>query len=143
MDQRHTPPRPRILTGPAAAASVVAPGRRRLLFAASGLAIAPWLPSLAHAANVVAVRTWPATDYTRVTLEVDSALKAEHFLLDNPLRMVVDLEGLTLSSQLRNLVSKIEPDDPYVSNVRVGQFQPDVVRLVFDLKQNIAPQVFT
>lgn len=143
MDQRHTPPRPRILTGPAAAASVAAPGRRRLLFAASGLAIAPWLPSLAHAANVVAVRTWPATDYTRVTLEVDSALKAEHFLLDNPLRMVVDLEGLTLSSQLRNLVSKIEPDDPYVSNVRVGQFQPDVVRLVFDLKQNIAPQVFT
>src|SRR5690625_1988193 len=109
MDERHTPPRPRILTGPAAAASVAAAGRIRLLLAASGLAIAPWLPSLAHAAKVVAERTWPATDYTRVTLEADSALNADHYLLDNPLRKVVDLEGLTLSSQLRNLVSKIEP----------------------------------
>ncbi len=144
MDHRNLPPRHRAVTSAqASAVSVAAPGRRRLLAAAGGLVVVPWLPSLAHAAGIVAVRTWPAVDYTRVTLEVDAALKAEHFLLDNPMRLVVDLDGVELSGQLRNLVSKIEPDDPYIANVRVGQFQPDVVRMVFDLKQNIAPQVFT
>ena len=34
-------------------------------------------------------------------------------------------------------------DDPYIAGVRVGQFQPRVVRLVLDLKQPVAPQVFT
>src|SRR5690606_10582828 len=31
----------------------------------------------------------------------------------------------------------------YIGSVRVGQNRPDVVRLVIDLKQPIAPQVFT
>jgi N-acetylmuramoyl-L-alanine amidase len=43
------------------------------------------------ASTVLAVRTWPAADYTRVTLELDSELKAEHFTLENPHRMVVDI----------------------------------------------------
>src|SRR5699024_10036943 len=39
--------------------------------------------------------------------------------------------------------SKVEHDDPYIDTVRIGQNTPDVVRLVIDLKQSIAPQVFT
>ena len=89
------------------------------------------------------MRTWPAEEYTRVTLELDSELKADHFTLDNPDRLVVDIEGLTMSRAINDLVSKIRPNDPYISTVRVGQNRPNVIRLVIDLKQAVAPQIFT
>ncbi|MGB3290773.1 MAG: N-acetylmuramoyl-L-alanine amidase [Burkholderiaceae bacterium] len=117
--------------------------RRRLITTAGSLFILPVIPSLTHAATIVAVRTWPADEYTRVTLEMDSELKAEHFTLDHPDRLVVDIQGLSINSTINNLVSKIKPNDPYISSVRVAQNRPDVVRLVIDLKQPIAPQVFT
>lgn len=98
---------------------------------------------LAHGAQLMAVRVWPASDYTRVTLESDTPLQAKHFLVVNPTRLVIDIEGLELSAQLRELVSKVRADDPYIAGVRVGQFKPHVVRLVFDLKQGVKPQVFS
>src|SRR5690606_5674628 len=100
-------------------------------------------PDLAPAAPILAWRTWPADEYTRVTLEMDSELKAEHFTLENPDRLVVDIEGLSMNGKLNDLVSKIRPNDPYIASVRVGQNRPDVIRMVLDLKQPIAPQVFT
>jgi N-acetylmuramoyl-L-alanine amidase len=100
-------------------------------------------PQLAWGAEIVAVRVWPAADYTRVTIESDAALAAKHSLFDAPDRLVIDIDGLQLSPQLKELLGKIRPDDPYIAGVRVGQFQPHVVRLVIDLKQVTAPQVFT
>ncbi len=100
-------------------------------------------PQIAWGAEIVAVRVWPAADYTRVTIESDAALAAKHSLFDAPDRLVIDIDGLQLSPQLKELLGKIRPDDPYIAGVRVGQFQPTVVRLVIDLKQVTAPQVFT
>jgi N-acetylmuramoyl-L-alanine amidase len=40
------------------------------------------------------VRVWPADEYTRVTLENDGDLKAEHFMVPDPPRLVVDIDGL-------------------------------------------------
>ena len=117
--------------------------RRQLLSAAGALLCLPVIPRMAMAATVLAVRTWPAAEYTRVTLELDSELKAEHFTLENPHRMVVDIEGLKMSDALQKLVGNVKPDDPYISSLRVGQNRPNVVRIVMDLKQAIAPQVFT
>jgi len=97
----------------------------------------------ARAAQIMAVRVWPADDYTRVTLENDSDLKTTHFLVKEPNRLVVDVEGIDLNDALRSLVAKIQSDDPYIRQVRVGQNRPNVVRLVFDLKEEIKPQVFT
>ena len=98
---------------------------------------------LAFGAKLLAVRMWPAKDYTRVTLESDEILKVSHQLLTNPHRLVVDVEGLELTNTLKELVAKVKSNDPYVSQVRVGQFQPRVVRLVFDLKESIQPQLFS
>ena len=98
---------------------------------------------LAFGAMLLAVRMWPAEDYTRVTLESDEVLKVSHQLLTNPHRLVVDVEGLELTNTLKELVAKVKSNDPYVSQVRVGQFQPKVVRLVFDLKESIQPQLFS
>lgn len=94
-------------------------------------------------ASIVAVRVWPAQDYTRVTLESDRPLAAKHFLVESPHRLVIDIEGLDLSPGLRELIGKVKPDDPYIAGVRVGQNTPTVVRIVLDLRQPVAPQIFT
>ncbi|WP_214279260.1 AMIN domain-containing protein, partial [Escherichia coli] len=52
-------------------------------------------------ATIVAVRVWPAPDYTRVTLESDQPLAAKHFLVESPHRLVIDIDGLELSPGLR------------------------------------------
>jgi N-acetylmuramoyl-L-alanine amidase len=98
---------------------------------------------IARGANIVAVRVWPAEDYTRVTIESDVALRATHQLIADPDRLLVDIDGLDLNPTLRELVAKITPNDPYIRQVRVGQNRPSVVRLVFDLKESVNPQVFT
>jgi N-acetylmuramoyl-L-alanine amidase len=95
------------------------------------------------ASSVLGVRVWPARDYTRVTIESDQPLQNAQQLLQGPDRLVVDLSGLDLDQALKDLVSKITPNDPQISSVRVGQYQPHVVRMVFDLKGSVKPQVFT
>ena len=119
--------------------------RRSALARLGSLALLLQAPQLARGAEIVAVRVWPAADYTRVTIESDSALVARHTLASKPERLVIDIDGLELSPQLRELVGKVRADDPYIAGVRVGQYtsQPRVVRLVIDLKQAVAPQVFT
>ncbi len=119
-----------------------APTRRQTLRAGS-LVLLLQAPQLARGAGIVAVRVWPAADYTRVTIESDAALVARHTLLDAPARLVIDIDGLELSAQLKELLGKVRPEDPYIAAVRVGQNQPRVVRMVIDLKQPVAPQVFT
>ena len=122
------------------------PKTRRTMLKAGGTLLlsvfAPIASNPAQAAQILGVRVWPADDYTRVTLENDSNLKATHFLVIDPHRLVVDIEGLTLNPTLRELVAKVQPNDPYIKQVRVGQNRPNVVRLVFDLKEEINPQVF-
>ena len=93
--------------------------------------------------DIVAVRVWPAADYTRVTIESDKALTTKHQLVEGPDRLVIDIEGLVLSAKLRELLGKVQPDDPFIAGVRVGQNTPTVVRLVLDLKQSVVPQIFT
>jgi N-acetylmuramoyl-L-alanine amidase len=117
--------------------------RRQALREMGSLALLLGAPQLAWGAAIVAVRVWPAKDYTRVTIESDKPLAASHLLTEAPYRLVVDIDGLELSPALRELVGKVRPDDPYIGSVRVGQYQPRVVRLVFDLKQMVRPQQFT
>ena len=97
---------------------------------------------IARGATIVAVRVWPAADYTRVTIESDTPLSESHFVAENPTRLVIDVDGLELSPALRELVGKVQADDPFIAGVRVGQYQPRVVRLVLDLKQPTKPQLF-
>jgi N-acetylmuramoyl-L-alanine amidase len=122
---------------------VMRPGRRRALRSMGALVLAFSARELAFGASIVAVRVWPADQYTRVTIESDEALIAHHTLIDNPDRVVIDIDGLELSPELRELVGKVRADDPFIAGVRVGQNQPRVVRLVIDLKQPTAPQVFS
>jgi N-acetylmuramoyl-L-alanine amidase len=116
--------------------------RRTILKAGGTLLLAVLGAAPARAAQILAVRVWPAADYTRVTLENDSILKVTHTVIPDPDRLVVDIDGLDLNDALKGLVAQIKSGDPYIKQVRVGQFKPGVVRLVFDLKEKIKPQVF-
>src|SRR3954466_12893117 len=113
------------------------PTRRAWLARGGAVVLILSATHLARGATIVAVRVWPAADYTRVTIESDEALAAKHFMTGNPPRLVVDIDQLELSPTLRELVGKVQADDPFIAGVRVGQNQPHLVRLVVDLKQTV------
>lgn len=117
--------------------------RRRLLQGVGAM----WLLSVskvgfAASGQVVAVRVWPASTYTRVTLESTHILKYRQFALSDPERVVVDIEGTNLNAVLKGLGGQIRDEDPFIKSARVGQFDPKTVRMVFELKQNVTPQTF-
>ncbi|KAA1195254.1 N-acetylmuramoyl-L-alanine amidase AmiC [Photorhabdus heterorhabditis] len=118
--------------------------RRRLLQGAAAM----WLLSVsqvgyAASSKIIAVRIWPASSYTRVTLESNISLKYRQFMLKNPNRIVVDLEGVQLNHALKGMGEQIQSRDPYLKLVRAGQFDPKTVRLVFEVKQLVSPHMFT
>ena len=116
---------------------------RRSLLQAGSLVLLLGRQHIAHGATILAVRIWPAPEYTRVTIESNGALNARQFFLSTPPRLAVDIEGIDLNPTLRDLLAKVHHDDPNIAGIRVGQNAPGVVRLVIDLKQPALPQVFT
>ena len=116
--------------------------QRRDWLKASGLALMLGYADICKGASLVAVRVWPARDYTRVTLESDVALKTKYTFVPSPPRLAIDIEGLELNPAIKEWVGKIKPDDPNITGVRVAQNSPGMVRMVFDLKQAVQPQVF-
>ncbi|WP_300449482.1 N-acetylmuramoyl-L-alanine amidase [Accumulibacter sp.] len=121
-------------------------GRRRLIKLAGAslfLTVSPLSQAAAtRSAGVLAVRIWPAADYTRVAIEHSAALKYTHFMVKDPERLVVDLEGIEFTSVLEGLAGKVAPNDPNIKLLRAGRYKPGVVRLVMELKGEANPQVF-
>ncbi len=101
------------------------------------------LPALANAAvNITATRVWPAADYTRITIEASSEISQKMLLLKDPDRLVLDLDGVDLNANLKALANQISPNDPYIKQVRVGNFKPGTVRVVIDLKVEVKLNIF-
>jgi len=96
----------------------------------------------ASAAKIAAARMWPAQEYTRVVLEAPVAVPHEVFTLRDPYRVVLELQGTELTSELAQLPSRVQPSDPYIAAIRFGTRQPDILRIVFDLKAETRPQLF-
>lgn len=121
-------------------------GRRGFLRSVGSLCLLSVTPVGALAASVassiVAVRVWPAEDYTRVTIEHKGMVKFTQTMVHNPERLVVDIEGIDLNGVLKSLGDKVGPNDPYIRQLRAANYKPGVVRLVMDLKGEVAPQVF-
>ncbi len=117
--------------------------KRRTFLETGAVVLTLGVSPLARGANIITVRIWPAPEYSRVTIESDSALSTTHTFVTNPPRLAVDITGVTLNPALKELVAKVQPGDPNIAGIRAGQFTPTVVRLVIDLKQAIRPQVFT
>jgi N-acetylmuramoyl-L-alanine amidase len=117
--------------------------KRRDVLARGTLVLLLGAGQIARGATIVAVRVWPAPEYSRVTIESDGKLRSKEVVMTEPPRLAVDIEGIDLDPQLRELVAKVRADDPFIAGIRVSQTAPGSVRMTIDLKQIAVPQVFS
>jgi N-acetylmuramoyl-L-alanine amidase len=109
-----------------------------LLPAAQWAAPAAW----ADASRIASARLWPAQEYTRVIFEAAAPIEHQLVTLREPNRLVVDLARIERSRELEELAARVQPADPYIAQIRVGQPSGGFLRVVVDLKSEIRPQVF-
>ncbi|MCX8964499.1 N-acetylmuramoyl-L-alanine amidase [Erwinia psidii] len=120
------------------------PGRRRWIKTAGAVVLLGISKAgFARQAEVVAIRIWPSSTYSRLTLESSTPLKYRQFALSHPERVVIDIADLHLNPVLGSAGNLVRGDDPLIDNVRVGQFDKNTVRLVVELKQSVTPEIFT
>jgi type IV pilus assembly protein PilQ len=100
-----------------------------LLFGATVAAAAPAARTTATA-TVTAVTVVPGAGRADVMLSYDGTVTVSDFTLENPQRIVVDVKGATM--RLRT-PSYDRVNRAGIRNVRIGQYEADVVRLVLDL----------
>ena len=103
-----------------------------------------WLAPVAwaDAARIASARLWPAQEYTRVIFESATPIEHQLVVLRDPGRLVLDLARIERSDELAALASRVQPADPYITAIRVGQPAGGFLRVVLDLKSEIRPQVF-
>jgi N-acetylmuramoyl-L-alanine amidase len=85
---------------------------------------------------------WPAQEYTRLILEAATPLEHQLLIMKNPDRLVLDLEGVELNSEVEQLSARVRPSDPYIQAVRVALHRPGTLRIALDLKSEVNPQLF-
>ncbi|MBE7368729.1 N-acetylmuramoyl-L-alanine amidase [Ramlibacter pallidus] len=114
--------------------------KRRGLLQAGSIVLLLGAHQIVRGATVVAVRLWPAPEYTRLTIESDGLLTSR--MASSPRQVALDIDGLTLDPGLRELVAKVHADDPYIAGIKLLQPLPGTVRLQVELKQPTLPQLF-
>lgn len=88
------------------------------------------------APEVTGVSVSPVADRTEVVIQIDGAVSASDFALDDPSRVVLDLSGM---GAVRNALYNVGRGG--VRSVRIAPFQPGVVRVVIDLEGSVAYDV--
>ncbi|HKP66025.1 MAG TPA: N-acetylmuramoyl-L-alanine amidase [Casimicrobiaceae bacterium] len=108
------------------------------------LPAAPWLASAAwaDASRIASARLWPAQEYTRVIFESTTPIEHQLVVLRDPDRLVLDLARIDRSDDLAALAARVQPADPYIAAIRIGQPAGGFLRVVLNLKSEIRPQVF-
>jgi len=88
-------------------------------------------PDSSQLPRVSSIRHWSTSNYTRIVIEVDNEVEFDQSRLSNPDRIFFDLRGARLSSTLLGKTFPVE--DGFLKEIRAGQFQANVVRIVLDL----------
>lgn len=95
------------------------------------------LPCAAVAATLTSARIIKANEKQQFIFDVSGAVNYQAFALSNPNRLVIDLKN----TEVKAALSKLNVQGTVVNSVRSGYFSPNVVRVVFDLKQQAKWQV--
>ncbi len=90
-------------------------------------------------ATVTEIRYWSNEDYTRVVIQLDREVEFEKNVLTDPDRIYFDLRHATLLSELEKVY---DVNGVSLKQVRVGENQPGVVRIVLDFAQIYRHSVF-
>jgi type IV pilus assembly protein PilQ len=80
--------------------------------------------------SVTAVSVTPGTGRAEVVIAVEGTIEVFDFTLESPRRIVVDLRGATLGVAAR-MYDKVARGG--ITNIRLAQYKPGVVRVVLDL----------
>jgi N-acetylmuramoyl-L-alanine amidase len=96
----------------------------------------------ADASRIASARLWPAQEYTRVIFEAVAPIEHQLVVLRDPDRLVLDLARIGRSRDLDELPARVQPADPYIAAIRIGQPADGFLRVVLDLKSEVRPQVF-
>jgi len=92
----------------------------------------------AEPVSVQQLRVWRAPDHTRLVFDVSGPLEHRLFTLQNPDRLVVDIDNARLAEPLKD----VDTDGPLVGAVRVGQPEAGPLRIVLELKAEARPRSF-
>ncbi|SER66443.1 N-acetylmuramoyl-L-alanine amidase [Vreelandella subterranea] len=92
-----------------------------------------------QAANVEGMRLWAAPDHARLVFDLSGATSADVFSLDNPARLVIDLEN----SQLEADPDSLSLEDSAISALRTGTREGNGLRVVLELNRDVEPRHFT
>lgn len=96
------------------------------------------LCGIASATVITAIRTGENAATTRVVLDLDREVEWNVFVLENPYRVVVDLEKADWA-----LIGRPDPPRGVIRDLRFGQFRDATGRLVMDADQPVvAHRVF-
>lgn len=106
------------------------------LLAASFLALAA---IDVQASSVESMRLWAAPDHARLVFDLSSATNANVFSLENPARLVIDLDD----TQMDTDPSTLPLHDSAITSVRTGIRDGGGLRVVLELNRDIEPRHFT
>lgn len=102
------------------------------------LVFAACIESAAAGESVDSVRLWRAPDSTRVVLDLSGPVAHNMFALENPRRLVVDIEGADFTASLSDLTLGGTP----IESIRTGVRNQRDLRVVFDLRADVEPNSF-
>ncbi|MGX5202720.1 N-acetylmuramoyl-L-alanine amidase [Aliikangiella sp. IMCC44632] len=92
----------------------------------------------AASAEVSGIRFWQDPEKTRLVFDLNAQVSYQLFTLDNPYRLVVDIDN----AQLKTDTSKIEIPNSLVKKIRTSE-QPNKLRVVLDLENGVTTNDFT
>lgn len=92
----------------------------------------------AEQSRVQGVRVWTDPGKTRLVFDTSEAVVHRVFPLDQPDRLVIDLENVQVETNL----PKVDRLDPYVIGLRGGVIGDTHLRIVVDLKQPVRAKSF-
>ncbi len=112
---------------------------KTLIISCGGI-FAGWLPLIAVAGqtDISNPRIWPAPDHTRLVFDLSDTVSHKVFALENPDRLVIDIED----SQLKNGVESLSLAGSPVKNMRSARRNGDDVRVVLDLHRKLTARSF-
>ena len=85
------------------------------------------------------LRMWPSPNSTRLVFDVSNQVKHSIFTLENPARLVVDIKDAGLSMRA---IPDVSANDNFITNIRTGVPDENVLRFVFELKQDVLTDSF-
>ena len=110
-------------------------GRAHWILAILGMLVA----ASTAAVEVHDVRLWRAPDHTRIVLDMSGPAEHKLIQLDNPSRIVLDVED----TRLRASLDKLSLDKTPIRSIRSGVREGDDLRVVLDMSAAVRPRSFS